>query len=209
MFTAELVAAHWVASAIRQGGSAFDGHGLGAETMPRLARGIQAAIGVVQALPVPVLAGASPAAGVLSLAPLVLDLQRYGDLLQTMLPDVVVEIDAAAVAIGAVAGEEVRIGVARLGKLVPEAMRPGLASELLAHIGPMALAAWEQTRGEILDKLQVAPDAAAGMALINGPGMTGGVPLTRIVDRLRPMIRRLVGTAEYAAREMLGVQGTA
>ena len=205
-FTAELVAAHWVSTAIKQGGAAFDGHGLTESTLPHLARGIQAAIEVARTLPSPAVACGSRAAAALALAPLVLDLQRYEDLLQTMLPDVIVEIDAAAHAIGAVAGEEVRLGVARLGKLLPGAARDGLASELLAHVGPMALAAWEQARGEILAQLQQAPDAAAAMAVLASPGMTGSIPLTHIVDRLRPMVRRLVGTAEYAAREMLGVQ---
>lgn len=204
-FTADLVASYWLSSVIRQGGAAFDGLSLN-EAMPRLARSIQTALDVVREQPMPADNGWSPSSAVLALAPLVLDLQRYADVIQTSLPDFTIEVDAAAQAVGAVAGEEVRLGVGRLGELVPESMRPGLASELMAHVGPMALAAWELERGGVLGQLQGAADAAAGLAILTGAGMAGGVPVAGVVDRLRPMVRRLVGTVEYAAREMLGVR---
>lgn len=199
---AELVAGHWLTAVIRQGGASFDGVALN-EALPKLLNGVNAAVRVVREHPVHTAPGSSPMAAMFALTPLVIDLQHYADLIKVTLPDFEVEIEAAAAALGAVAGEEVLAGAQRLATVTPEALRDGLASELMAQVGQMALAAWQGVRGDVLGQLKVAPDTAKGLEVLSGPGMSGGVPVAAIADRLRAMVRHAVGATEYAIRVML------
>lgn len=199
---ADLVTGHWLTAAIRQGGTAFDGESM-QDVMPRLSAGVSTALRVVREYPTYTASGSSPVAALFAMAPLVIDLQHYADIVKSSLPDFEVDIDAAAAALGAVIGEEVQAGVVRLTPYTPAEMRIGLASELLAQVSQMAMSAWQVVRGDLFAALKNAVDTQEAMAVLGGKGMSGGVPISAIANRVRPMVRQVVGATEYAVRVML------
>ncbi|OCG90014.1 hypothetical protein LMG667_03295 [Xanthomonas euvesicatoria] len=205
LLTSEMVASHWLSTVIGQGGLASIEEWPSANR-PRLAAALAAAIDQVSETPLCDASTATASSAVFALAPLVLDLQRFADVVHISVPSFLVDADTAAALIGAVVGEEVHAGVLRLEPLLPGMSKLDIGSELMAQVGPMALAAWEGARGELLDRLKDIDTEEDAHKLLSDPNMNAGIPVERVCERLRPMVRRLVGSTVYSAKMIGGAQ---
>lgn len=201
--TSELVANHWISTIISQGGmSSVDAWPL--QWRPKLAAAISTVIDQISSAPIADATTASGSAAIFALAPLVLDLQRFADVIHASVPSFMVDADTAAALVGAVVGEEVHAATLRLEPLLPGLTRLEIGCELMAQVGPMALAAWEGARGEVLDRLKDVVTAEEAQELLADPSLCNGVPVDRVIERLRPMVRRLVGATVYSAKMVGG-----
>jgi hypothetical protein len=203
--TSELVANHWISTIISQGGmSSVDAWPL--QWRPKLAAAISTVIDQISSAPIADATTASASAAIFALAPLVLDLQRFADVIHASVPSFMVDADTAAALVGAVVGEEVHAATLRLEPLLPGLTRLEIGCELMAQVGPMALAAWEGARGEVLDRLKDVVTPEEAHELLADPSLCNGVPVDRVIERLRPMVRRLVGATVYSAKMVGGSQ---
>jgi len=197
--TSELVASHWISTIISQGGmSSVDAWPL--QWRPKLAAAISTVIDQISSAPIADAATSSASAAIFALAPLVLDLQRFADVIHASVPSFMVDADTAAALVGSVVGEEVQAATSRLEPLLPGLTRLEIGCELMAQVGPMALAAWEGARGEVLDRLKDVVTPEEAHELLSDPSLCNGVPVDRVIERLRPMVRRLVGATVYSAK---------
>ncbi|MEX3556882.1 MAG: hypothetical protein VB135_00155 [Burkholderia sp.] len=203
--TSELVANHWISTIISQGGMcSVDAWPL--QWRPKLAAAISTVIDQISSAPITDVATSSASAAIFALAPLVLDLQRFADVIHASVPSFMVDADTAAALVGAVVGEEVQAATLRLEPLLPGLTRLEIGCELMAQVGPMALAAWEGARGEVLDRLKDVVTPEEAHELLSDPSLCNGVPVDRVIERLRPMVRRLVGATVYSAKMVGGSQ---
>ncbi|MGX9960600.1 hypothetical protein ACW0US_17780 [Xanthomonas euvesicatoria] len=202
--TAELVASHFISTILsQQGVVSLDMWP--ASALPRLASALDAAVAQLRETPLVESDTGSVAAGVFALAPLILDLQRFADVVTAYVPGFEVDPDTAAALIGVALAEEVEESIGRLEPLLPGVRRIDLGCELLAQAGPIAQAAWEASRGELLEKLKDVQTDQEAQALLSSDDLTKGFPVRDVCARLRPMIRRLVGASVYSAK-MIGAR---
>ncbi|MEJ7745241.1 MAG: hypothetical protein WKF61_00485 [Luteimonas sp.] len=209
-FVSELVSSAWVSTAIHRQRLPLgrqDAAPSPEGEIERLATCVSAAMRAIEGSSYGAAAG-SRVAAVVSLAALVFPMEGYRHFITTALPEMEVDLDGATRRMGAAVADEVAAAVARLSAYVPEALHGELASELTAQGAKFIFDARESACGEVFRALDAVREqggtAEDAIAILNGPEMTGGVPVDRMIALMRAMFGRAVATIEFSAKAMLG-----
>lgn len=198
----DLIGTQWISLMMATDGGAFP-DAWASEGAGRVSAALCTAIDVARMPDAEILAstGIDLHAAVFALAPVLVEMQRYVEHVRRQVPDVDPDLDGAALALAVTLAEEVRAGVARLAEVWPHgASKSALLAELMAACGPLALAAWDETRGVMFGLLKDCGDDLDAIQGVLTTKMQDGIPITVTCERVRASVRRLVNMSYYAGQ---------
>lgn len=200
----ELVAHHWVATVISRGGVA------GFQDVDLPVEMFAAAIHQVVQLPVNMSGrkesfdlsyeGSIRLSFLKAFAPLAVDIEKYGQVVNGRLEAQVVDIESLQSTLGqylmdqALLAQEMLLGE---GDYTDDDRRMTLQA-CLAHVGAALMAVWEPTRGDALGTLADSPSIDDGRHAMTGLAFTYGFPVESFRTRVADAVQRLVGTTQAA-----------
>ncbi|MFD1043150.1 hypothetical protein [Pseudoxanthomonas kaohsiungensis] len=204
VLTAEIVADHWISTVIKNQGVASEDM-WPSEGIGRLTAAFLASVETAREMPAVSGGEVDIYAAALALAPVLVDLQRMAWHLAANQPDVVVDVDSAALALATTVCEEVATGVERLLPFMPVGSSAvQLSSELMARSAQLVQSALAEARGEFYSELKAVEHDMAAYERIVAIQLQGGLPVAATCEKVRTMMRRLVGMSVYACQSISG-----
>jgi len=213
-FTADLVANHWIATVLRNGG-VVAGHAPDVH-IDYFIPAVKAVMDLPLDMPAPSdkqqlsFNGAVQIALLKAMTPLVLEVERYSHVVNSRIPAQPVQPDALIQAVASFVMEQATTHYERFvadNAEVGEDDRKIMVEAMIAQSSGVLLAAWELCRGEVLGAIQDAASADDAAAILQRPEYTHGYPLGALKSRAADSLRRLTGTAQYAMQMMRQASG--
>jgi hypothetical protein len=199
-FTADLVANHWIATVLGNGG-AVAGHSPDVN-VEYFVPAVRAVMELPADLPAPAdkfqlsFGGAMQIAMLKAMTPVALEVERYAHIVNTRIP-----VQAVAKFLLEQAFTHFERFVAETSDVTDDD-RKIMIEAMISQSAGVLVASWEQCRGEVLGAIQDATSADEAAAILQRPEYTHGFPLDALQQRSADALRRLTGTTQYALQMM-------
>lgn len=204
-FTADLVANHWIATVLGKGG-VVPGHSPNI-SVDFFVPAVRAVLQLPTDLPLPAqrannsLAGGVQLSLLKAMTPIVLEMERFADVVNARVPSKPVLVDKLVADLRQFIMDQSTAHyekfVVECGALTEDDKRMMLQA-LISHASGVLLTAWEHSRGEVLGAIKDAESAQKAAEILARPQFTHGFPLQALKQRAAESLRRLAGTSQYA-----------
>lgn len=203
---AELVAHHWVSTVIAHGG--LSSHDLPEIPVERFTTAVREVLQLPAAMEAPggkesfdlSTDGSIRLSFLKAFAPLAVEIERYGEVVNRRLEERLVDAEALQLAVGQLLMDQALVAQsALLGEAdASDDERRMTLQACLAHAGALLLAVWEPTRGDALGTLADTSSLDEGRHALKGVAFQYGFPVTAFRQRAIDAVSRLVGTTQAA-----------